>query len=87
VRSWGSSGWSFYKRPGKGGGEVASTGKLVAAAMMAHSGGDGMARAGARRQGRKAPTLLASVLMARRRGGWRPVAIASIDWSRARGRG
>jgi hypothetical protein len=24
VRSWGSSGWSFYRRPGKGGGEVAS---------------------------------------------------------------
>jgi hypothetical protein len=28
------------------GGEVASTGELATAAMMAHSGGDGMARAG-----------------------------------------
>jgi hypothetical protein len=46
VRSWGSSGWSFYRRPRKEGGEVASTGELVAAAMMARSGGDGMARVG-----------------------------------------
>jgi hypothetical protein len=45
VRSWGSSGRSFYRRPGKGGGEVASTGELDAVAMMAQSGGDGMARA------------------------------------------
>jgi hypothetical protein len=40
-------GGPFYRRPGRGrGGEVASTGKLAPAAMMAHSGGDGMARAG-----------------------------------------
>jgi hypothetical protein len=49
--------------------------------------GDGMARAGARRQQRKAPTLLVSMLMARRRRGWRPATIAPIAWSRARGRG
>jgi hypothetical protein len=35
---------------------VASTGELVTTAMMAHSG-NGMARAGARRQGRKAPNF------------------------------
>jgi hypothetical protein len=45
VRSWGSSGRSFYRRPRKGEREVASTSELAAAAMMAHSGGDGMARA------------------------------------------
>jgi hypothetical protein len=55
---------------------VASTGELATAVMVAHSGddrttwasGDGMARAGARGQGRKAPTVLASELMARRWG-------------------
>ena len=70
-------GWSFYRQPERGrGSEVASTGELATAAMMAHSGdgmaragGDGMARAGARGQGRKAPTVLVSELMARRRGG------------------
>ena len=60
--------------PGAGkGGEVASIGELATAAMVAHSGddrtarasGDGMARAGARGQGRKAPTMLVSELMAR----------------------
>jgi hypothetical protein len=61
---------------------VASTGELATAVMVAHSGddetaragGDGMAQAGARGQGRKAPTVLGSELMARRRGGgnrWR----------------
>jgi hypothetical protein len=76
-------GQSFYKRPGQGRGrEVASTGELATAVMVAHSGddetaragGDGMAQAGARGQGRKAPTVLGSELMARRRGGgnrWR----------------
>jgi hypothetical protein len=50
-------GRSFYRRLERGrGSEVASTGELATAAMMAHSG-DGMARAGARRQGRKAPNL------------------------------
>jgi hypothetical protein len=62
VSSWGSSGWSFYQRPGRGRGRGRedrwrAPAMLVAAAMMAHSG-DGMARAGARRQRRKAPNLL-----------------------------
>jgi hypothetical protein len=56
---------------------VASTGELATAVMVAHSGddgtaradGDGMARAGARGQGHKAPIVLASELKARRRGG------------------
>jgi hypothetical protein len=56
---------------------VASTGELATAVMVVYSGdnetarvgGDGMAWAGARGQGRKAPTVLASELMARRRGG------------------
>jgi hypothetical protein len=56
---------------------VASTGELATAGMVAHSGddgGDGMARAGARGQRCKAPTGMASGLMARQRGGgdrWR----------------
>jgi hypothetical protein len=58
VRSWGSSGRSFYKRPERGREDRwRAPAMLVAAAMMAHSG-DGMARAGARRQRRKAPNLL-----------------------------
>jgi hypothetical protein len=57
---------------------VASTGALATAVMVAHSGedgttraggGDGMAWAGTRGQGRKAPTGLASELMAKRHGG------------------
>jgi hypothetical protein len=46
VRSWGSSVRSFYRRMGRGREERwrAPT-MLVAATMMAHSGGDGMARA------------------------------------------
>jgi hypothetical protein len=56
---------------------VASTSELATAVMVAYSGddetaragGDGMARAGARGQRRKAPTVLASELMARRWGG------------------
>jgi hypothetical protein len=46
---------------------VATTGELATAGMVAHSGGDGMARADARRQ-----TELVSVIMARRRGGQWP---------------
>jgi hypothetical protein len=46
VRSWGSSGRSFYRRPGRGReGRWCAPTMLAAAAMMAHSG-DGMARAG-----------------------------------------
>jgi hypothetical protein len=42
----GSSGRSFYRRPGWGRGrEVASTGELATAGMVAHYGDDGMARA------------------------------------------
>jgi hypothetical protein len=38
---------SFYRRPGQGRGrEVASTGELATAVMVAHSGDDGTARAG-----------------------------------------
>jgi hypothetical protein len=56
---------------------VASIGELATTVMVAHSGedgttrvgGDGMARASARGQGRKAPIVLVSVLTARRRGG------------------
>jgi hypothetical protein len=71
-------GRSFYRRPGRGRGrEVASTGELATTMMVAHSGddwmaragGDVMARAGARGQGHKAPTVMASELMARRRSG------------------
>jgi hypothetical protein len=51
----GSSGGPFIGGRGRGS-EVASTGELATVVMMAHSG-DGMARAGARRQGRKAPNL------------------------------
>jgi hypothetical protein len=73
---------------------VASTDELAMAAMMAHSGGDGMARAGGLkdssgtvRGGARRQTELASVLMAKRWSAWRPTVIASITWSRARGRG
>jgi hypothetical protein len=68
VRSWGSSGWSFYRRPGRreGGGGVHRRGAL-ATAMMAHSGGDGMAQvdggdgmARSQARGRKAPIRLVS---------------------------
>jgi hypothetical protein len=46
VRTLGSSGQSFYRRPGLGRGrEVASTGDLATTGMVAHSGDDGMARA------------------------------------------
>jgi hypothetical protein len=48
---------------------VASISELATAVMVVHSGDDGTARAGARGQGRKAPTMLVSELMARRRGG------------------
>jgi hypothetical protein len=42
----GSSGRSFYRRPGRGRGrEVASTGELATTGMVVHSGDDGMARA------------------------------------------
>jgi hypothetical protein len=72
---------------------VVSTDELATAAMMAHSGGDGMARAGGVKgqlghsvQWCKCQTELASVLMAKRWSAWRPAVIASIAWSRARGR-
>jgi hypothetical protein len=40
-----SSGGSFYRCPGRGRGrEVASTDELATTGMVAHSGGDGMAR-------------------------------------------
>jgi hypothetical protein len=40
------SGPSFYRRPGRGGkGRWRAPATLAAAAMRAHSGGDGMARA------------------------------------------
>ena len=43
----GSSGRSFYRRPGRGRGrEVASTGELTTAGMVVHSGDDGTAQAG-----------------------------------------
>jgi hypothetical protein len=45
VRSWGSSGRSFYRQPGRGRGRWRTLAMLAAEAMMAHSG-DGMARAG-----------------------------------------
>jgi hypothetical protein len=46
VRSWGSSGRSFYRWPRRGRrGRWPVPVTLAAAAMMAHSGGDGMARA------------------------------------------
>jgi hypothetical protein len=46
VRSWGSSGRSFYRRPGRGRkGRWRAPATLAAVAMMAHSGGGGMARA------------------------------------------
>jgi hypothetical protein len=60
-----------------GAGKVASTDELATTVMVAHSGDDktaragggGMARAGTRGHGGKAPTVLASELMARRWGG------------------
>jgi hypothetical protein len=45
VRSWGSSGWPFYRWPGRGEERWRALATLAAAAMMAHSG-DGTARAG-----------------------------------------
>jgi hypothetical protein len=45
VRSWGSSGRSFYRLSGRGQETGRAPAMLVAAVMMAHSGGDRMARA------------------------------------------
>jgi hypothetical protein len=87
VRSWGARGGPFIGGRGGGGRGWRAPATLPAAAMMAQSGGDGMARADrvtvwlgqaqgdrdARRQ-----TLLASALMVRRRGGWWPAVIAPI---------
>jgi hypothetical protein len=87
-----SSGWSFYRRSGRGRGE-----RWRAPARCACDGdggaqwwrrdgsgrrGDRMARANARRQ-----TELVRAIMARRRGGRWPAAIAPIACSRARGEG
>jgi hypothetical protein len=46
VRSWGSSGRSFYRQPGRGRmGRWRAPATLAATAMMMHNGGDWMARA------------------------------------------
>jgi hypothetical protein len=45
VGSWGSSGQSFYRRPGRGEERWRAPATLAAAAMMAHSG-DGTAQTG-----------------------------------------
>jgi hypothetical protein len=65
-RSWCEENWSsggpFYRRPGRGEERWRALATLAAAAMMAHSGGDGMARAdggdGMARGRRKVPIRL-----------------------------
>jgi hypothetical protein len=83
----GSSGWPFYRRPGQGRGrEVACTGELTTAGMVAHSGDNETARAGEGRRdgsaGARDRAARRQVSLGRRNGEatgrWRSAAIASL---------